>query len=61
MITLDNVLLAQISIEKGKKCKFSNGHKYFVMTLSSIHLISCFPQEERANVKCVIWLYPQIN
>ena len=50
MITLDNVLLAQISVEKGKKCfQVSNGHKYSVMTLSSIRFISCFPQEERAK------------
>ena len=50
MITLDNVLVAQNSLRKERNaCKFSNGHKYFVVTLSSIRFISCFPQEERAK------------
>ena len=48
---IDHTVLAQISIEKGRNvCKFSyctNGHKYFVMTLSSIHLNGCFPQAGR--------------
>ena len=51
IIIIDNAVLAQISVEEGRNvCKFSyctNGHKYFVMTLSSIHLIGCFPQAGR--------------